>query len=107
MFLTFGDLCPSYYQVIDLFHDHNDLLVEFGHFLPDTSSTASLRYAPLGKIPIPRRDDRSSPMTTIRPMHVEKVVSVLLGTVVSGYLYVLKLTFLFTALLPEAYCLIC
>ncbi|KAM7468597.1 hypothetical protein LguiB_016159 [Lonicera macranthoides] len=61
-----------YDEVIDLFHDHNDLLVEFGHFLPDTSSTASLRYAPLGKIPIPRRDDRSSPMTTIRPIQVEK-----------------------------------
>jgi len=38
--LYLGFTCLS--QVAILFRDHSDLLVEFTHFLPDTSATASI-----------------------------------------------------------------
>ncbi|GAV75319.1 PAH domain-containing protein/Sin3_corepress domain-containing protein [Cephalotus follicularis] len=59
-----------YQEVAALFQDHSDLLVEFTHFLPDTSGTASIQYAPSGRNSIPR--DRGSAMPTMRQMHVDK-----------------------------------
>uniref|UniRef100_A0A5B6ZFS1 Putative paired amphipathic helix protein Sin3-like 4 isoform X2 n=1 Tax=Davidia involucrata TaxID=16924 RepID=A0A5B6ZFS1_DAVIN len=61
-----------YQEVAVLFQDHSDLLMEFTHFLPDTSAAASLPYAPSGRNSIFRRDDRSSPIPMMRHMHVEK-----------------------------------
>ncbi|KAA8529502.1 hypothetical protein F0562_033699 [Nyssa sinensis] len=64
-----------YQEVAALFRDHSDLLVEFRHFLPDTSAAASLPYVPSGRNSIFRRDDRSSPIPMMRHMHVEKKVT--------------------------------
>ncbi|KAG8366233.1 hypothetical protein BUALT_Bualt17G0055200 [Buddleja alternifolia] len=61
-----------YQEVSVLFQDHADLLVEFTHFLPDTSGTASIYYAQPGRNHIQYRDDRGSPMTMTRPITVEK-----------------------------------
>ncbi|KAL1828774.1 paired amphipathic helix protein Sin3-like 3 isoform X2 [Daucus carota subsp. sativus] len=58
-----------YREVSDLFRDHPDLLVEFAHFLPDSTGTASIHYAHTTRNPILYRDDRSLPMTTMRPIH--------------------------------------
>lgn len=58
-----------YREVSDLFRDHTDLLVEFAHFLPDSTGTASLHYPQTGRNSTLYRDDRSSPMTTMRPIH--------------------------------------
>ncbi|KAJ8773731.1 hypothetical protein K2173_006381 [Erythroxylum novogranatense] len=59
-----------YQEVSALFQGHDDLLKEFTHFLPDSSATASTHYAPSGRNFIYR--DRSSPMPTMRQMHVDK-----------------------------------
>ncbi|KAM1303484.1 hypothetical protein ACFX2F_021293 [Malus domestica] len=57
-----------YQEVAALFQDHPDLLVEFTHFLPDTTGTASIHP--------PHRNsmlrDRSSAMPTMRQMHADK-----------------------------------
>lgn len=60
-----------YREVSALFSDHHDLLEEFAHFLPNTS----VRNAHHGRNPTVRRDDRASPMTMGRAMHVEKKMS--------------------------------
>ncbi|XP_021604424.1 paired amphipathic helix protein Sin3-like 4 isoform X3 [Manihot esculenta] len=59
-----------YQEVATLFQDHSDLLVEFTHFLPDSSAAASAHYAPSVRNSILR--DRSSAMPTMRQMHVDK-----------------------------------
>ncbi|XP_059648928.1 paired amphipathic helix protein Sin3-like 4 isoform X2 [Cornus florida] len=64
-----------YQEVAALFRDHLDLLTEFTHFLPDASAAASIHFAPSGRNSICRRDDRSSPMPTMRHMHVEKATA--------------------------------
>ncbi|KAL2519477.1 Paired amphipathic helix protein Sin3-like 4 [Abeliophyllum distichum] len=61
-----------YQEVAALFQNHPDLLVEFTHFLPDTSGAASFHYAQPGRNHFLHQDDRNSPMTVARPMHVEK-----------------------------------
>ncbi|KAH6815664.1 hypothetical protein C2S51_020484 [Perilla frutescens var. frutescens] len=62
-----------YQEVSVLFQDHADLLVEFTHFLPDTSgAAASVQHAQFGKNHILHGDDRASPMTITRSPHVEK-----------------------------------
>ncbi|KAI3467443.1 hypothetical protein Pfo_024106 [Paulownia fortunei] len=61
-----------YQEVSVLFQDHADLLVEFTHFLPDTSGAASVQYAQTGRNHILHGDDRGSPMTIARLIHVEK-----------------------------------
>ena len=66
MILTFDIL-----QVATLFHEHPDLLVEFTHFLPDTSATPSTLFASSGRNSMLR--DRSSAMP-MRQMHVDKVL---------------------------------
>ncbi|KAK6281649.1 hypothetical protein POUND7_015474 [Theobroma cacao] len=58
-----------YQEVATLFQDHPDLLLEFTHFLPDTSATASNHYASSGRN-IPR--DRISAMPTMRAVHADK-----------------------------------
>ncbi|RXH69830.1 hypothetical protein DVH24_007086 [Malus domestica] len=57
-----------YQEVAALFQDHPDLLVEFTHFLPDTTGTASIH--PPHRNSILR--DRSSAMPTMRQMHADK-----------------------------------
>ncbi|CAK9146264.1 unnamed protein product [Ilex paraguariensis] len=59
-------------KVAALFHDNHDLLEEFTHFLPDPLVATSVHYAPPGRNSISRRDDRGSPMTIMRPVHVDK-----------------------------------
>lgn len=59
------------FQVAALFQDHQDLLDEFTHFLPDNSGTASAQYPQSGRNPLLR--DRSSAMPIMRQMHVDKV----------------------------------
>ncbi|KAL6567759.1 hypothetical protein OROGR_001427 [Orobanche gracilis] len=61
-----------YQEVSVLFQNHADLLVEFTHFLPDTSGAASVQYAQPGRNHIKHGDDRGSPMTIARHLHVEK-----------------------------------
>ena len=53
-----------------LFQDHHDLLLEFTHFLPDSSAAANAHF-PTGRNPAIR--DRSSAMPTMRRMHDDKV----------------------------------
>ena len=64
-----------HFQVATLFREHPDLLVEFKHFLPDSSAAASLLHAPSGRNSMFFRDDRSSPLPAMRHIGVEKVVS--------------------------------
>lgn len=59
-----------YQEVAALFQDHSDLLMEFTHFLPDASATASAHYAPSGRTSIHR--DRNSAMPTMRQMNIDK-----------------------------------
>ncbi|GMY26135.1 paired amphipathic helix protein Sin3-like 4 isoform X1 [Fagus crenata] len=59
-----------YQEVAALFQDHNDLLDEFTHFLPDSSATASTHFAQSGRNSMLR--DRSSAMPIMRQMHVDK-----------------------------------
>ncbi|KAG8383142.1 hypothetical protein BUALT_Bualt05G0153900 [Buddleja alternifolia] len=56
-----------YQEVSVLFQDHADLLVEFTHFLPDTSGAASIHFARPGRNQILHADDKGSPMG--RPIH--------------------------------------
>lgn len=58
-----------YSEIAFLFREHSDLLIEFTHFLPDTSA-ASTQYAASGRNPLLR--DRSSAMPTMRQMHGDK-----------------------------------
>lgn len=60
-----------------LFRDHDDLLLEFTHFLPDASATVPMHHAPSVRNPsgtILRRDERSSAVPTMRQTHVDKVL---------------------------------
>ncbi|RAL40892.1 hypothetical protein DM860_008590 [Cuscuta australis] len=61
-----------YKEVADLFQQHPDLLAEFIKFLPDTSATGSATNPSLGRQSVHRFDERSSPMSTLRPSHVDK-----------------------------------
>ncbi|KAL6547201.1 Paired amphipathic helix protein Sin3-like 4 [Orobanche minor] len=61
-----------YQEVSVLFQNHADLLVEFTHFLPDTSGATSVHYTQPGRNHIKYGDDMGSPMTIARPLHVEK-----------------------------------
>lgn len=58
-----------YQEVAALFHDHPDLLVEFTHFLPDTSA-ASTQYAPSGRNPMHR--ERGSLIPPLRQILTDK-----------------------------------
>lgn len=58
-----------YQEVAALFHDHPDLLVEFTHFLPDTSA-ASTQYAPSGRNPMHR--ERGSLVPPLRQILTDK-----------------------------------
>lgn len=58
------------FQVAALFHDHPDLLVEFTHFLPDTSA-ASTQYAPSVRNPVHR--ERNSIVPPSRQILPDKV----------------------------------
>ncbi|KAK8913605.1 Paired amphipathic helix protein Sin3-like 4 [Platanthera zijinensis] len=60
-----------YQEVAVLFESHHDLLEEFTHFLPDTSTATAQQHVLSGK-PIARRDERSSMMLTNRHTHMEK-----------------------------------
>ena len=64
-----------HFQVATLFREHPDLLVEFTHFLPDSSAATSLLHAPSGRNSMFFRDDMSLPLPAMRHIHVEKVVS--------------------------------
>ncbi|KAL3654153.1 hypothetical protein CASFOL_003834 [Castilleja foliolosa] len=57
-----------YQEVSVLFQNHADLLVEFTHFLPDTSGTASIQYA----TPVRNHNLHGNDMTVANPNHVEK-----------------------------------
>ncbi|XP_073050170.1 paired amphipathic helix protein Sin3-like 4 isoform X2 [Primulina eburnea] len=61
-----------YQEVSVLFWGHADLLVEFTHFLPDTSGDASVHFAQSDRDYILPRDDRGSPMTMARSSLVDK-----------------------------------
>lgn len=63
----------SFLQVSALFRDHEDLLDEFTHFLPDHTGTASTHFASSVRNSILR--DRSSAMPTMRQLHVDKVIA--------------------------------
>lgn len=57
-------------QVAALFQEHPDLLVEFTHFLPDSSATGSVHYSS-GRGLMLR--DRHSAMPSMRQMQVDRV----------------------------------
>ncbi|KAL3511225.1 hypothetical protein ACH5RR_030626 [Cinchona calisaya] len=61
-----------YEEVAVLFCNHNDLLVEFTHFLPETQAIASVRTTQPGRNSTLPHDDRGSPLTMGRPVHFEK-----------------------------------
>ncbi|XP_016649515.1 PREDICTED: paired amphipathic helix protein Sin3-like 4 isoform X2 [Prunus mume] len=63
-------IAEVYQEVAALFQDNSDLLVEFTHFLRDTSGAASIHYAPSHKNSM--LSDRSSAMPPMRQMHVDK-----------------------------------
>ncbi|XP_042451833.1 paired amphipathic helix protein Sin3-like 3 isoform X1 [Zingiber officinale] len=58
-------------EVAALFQNHQDLLEEFTHFLPDASATYALHHGYSGRT-FSRRDDRSYMMPTLRHVHVDK-----------------------------------
>ncbi|CAH2047457.1 unnamed protein product [Thlaspi arvense] len=60
-----------YQEVTLLFQDHEDLLMEFVHFLPDTSGSASTHYPLSGRNVVPR--DKNCPASAMHPRHFEKV----------------------------------
>ncbi|XP_058193271.1 paired amphipathic helix protein Sin3-like 3 [Rhododendron vialii] len=64
-----------YEEVTQLFREHPDLLVEFTHFLPDSSASATIPHAPSGRNSIFRRDDRGSPLPAMRHIEKKPVVS--------------------------------
>lgn len=57
-------------QVAALFQEHPDLLVEFTHFLPDSSATGSAHYGS-GRSSMLR--DRHSVMPIMRQIQVDRV----------------------------------
>ncbi|XP_022727048.1 paired amphipathic helix protein Sin3-like 4 isoform X5 [Durio zibethinus] len=59
-----------YQEVAALFQDHPDLLLEFTHFLPDTSATASNHCTSSGRKSFPR--DRSSAMPGMHAVPADK-----------------------------------
>ncbi|KAL6969503.1 hypothetical protein U1Q18_029215 [Sarracenia purpurea var. burkii] len=59
-----------YQEVTGLFREHPDLLVEFTHFLPDSSAAASLPHTLSGRNSIFHHDDRSSPAMR----HIQKPI---------------------------------
>ncbi|KAJ8439477.1 hypothetical protein Cgig2_006994 [Carnegiea gigantea] len=59
-----------YQEVAGLFRDHQDLLEEFVHFLPDASAAVPAQRAPAARNPIFR--ERNLPMPTSRPVHVDR-----------------------------------
>ncbi|XAR48027.1 hypothetical protein NMG60_11030718 [Bertholletia excelsa] len=61
-----------YHEVASLFHEHDDLLKEFRHFLPDSSAAGPLPHAPSGRNYICRRDDKGSVLPLLQQNHVEK-----------------------------------
>lgn len=52
-----------------LFRDHHDLLVEFTHFLPDTSATASTNDS----LKMPVRDRGIKSLPSMRQIDLDKV----------------------------------
>ncbi|KAK4402875.1 Paired amphipathic helix protein Sin3-like 2 [Sesamum angolense] len=67
-----------YQEVSVLFQEHADLLVEFTHFLPDTSGAASIQYPQPGRNHTLNGDDRGSPMTASRPIQIDKSSGIML-----------------------------
>ncbi|KAG5521057.1 hypothetical protein RHGRI_033572 [Rhododendron griersonianum] len=61
-------------RVTQLLCDHPDLLVEFTHFLPDSSASASVPHTPSGRNSVLRCDDRSSPLPAMRHIGKNSVV---------------------------------
>ncbi|KAF7124034.1 hypothetical protein RHSIM_Rhsim12G0051100 [Rhododendron simsii] len=61
-------------EVTQLLCDHPDLLVEFTHFLPDSSASASIPHTPSGRNSVLRCDDRSSPLPAMRHIGTNSVV---------------------------------
>ncbi|ERN01712.1 hypothetical protein AMTRI_Chr10g229680 [Amborella trichopoda] len=64
-----------YQEVALLFHDHQDLLEEFTHFLPDSQAMANTQHASSARnssINVLRREDKSLGMPVIRQSHGEK-----------------------------------
>ncbi|XP_047318696.1 paired amphipathic helix protein Sin3-like 4 [Impatiens glandulifera] len=61
-----------YQEVATLLREHHDLLVEFTHFLPDPSAAATLPFGPSGRNSIFHREDRSSPLATMKHMHIDR-----------------------------------
>ncbi|XP_042052958.1 paired amphipathic helix protein Sin3-like 5 isoform X1 [Salvia splendens] len=74
-------LTEVYQEVSDLFQGHDDLLVDFTLFLPDTSSVPSVHNAQSGRNHNLLGDDRGSLMTITRPARVEKKPAVCDGLV--------------------------
>ncbi|KAL1550937.1 paired amphipathic helix protein Sin3-like 5 isoform X4 [Salvia divinorum] len=74
-------LTEVYQEVSVLFQGHDDLLVDFTHFLPDISSVPSVHNAQSGRNHNLLGDDRGSLMTITRPAHVEKKPAVCDGLV--------------------------
>lgn len=69
------DVCDCirfFVQVSIIFRRHQDLLDEFTHFLPDTSTTAHAFHPSSGR-PFGTRDDRSSAKSALRHAHIDKV----------------------------------
>ncbi|KAK6931145.1 Histone deacetylase interacting domain [Dillenia turbinata] len=61
-------IAEVYQEVAALFHDHPDLLLEFTHFLPDASATASTQYAASGR----NSAFWGSTAPTMRPVHGDR-----------------------------------
>ncbi|XP_024015380.1 paired amphipathic helix protein Sin3-like 5 isoform X2 [Eutrema salsugineum] len=64
-------IADVYQEVALLFHDHKDLLVEFVHFLPDTSGSGSV-YPFSGRNAVPR--DNNSAVPAMHPKHFDKKI---------------------------------
>ncbi|XP_010543964.1 PREDICTED: paired amphipathic helix protein Sin3-like 5 isoform X2 [Tarenaya hassleriana] len=61
-----------YQEVTILFQDHEDLLEEFAHFLPDSSGSTSTLFSLSGRNAAPR--DQSSAMPTMHQNHYDKKI---------------------------------
>ncbi|VVA94092.1 unnamed protein product [Arabis nemorensis] len=61
-----------YKEVTLLFQDHEDLLVEFVHFLPDNSGSGSVYYPLSGRNAVP--SDKNSPVHAMHPKRFEKKI---------------------------------
>lgn len=100
--LMFSELVLNLFQVSALFQDHPDLLVEFTHFLPDTSATASTQFAPSQRNSMLR--DRSSAMPPMRQMHIDKVYFHFeFHILVHFFLFILPASILFLFLISHCY----